>query len=136
MDGYAAINVENGVSPIVHVGNHQRMIRNSLDRKVHMIHELKILPQYFCRVLDGSKTFEVRDNDRGFQPGDGVRLCEYDPQIIVKRDYTPLGDDEYREAKGYTGRNMDFTVGYVLPINDGLVVFSLLKNAPQDDGKE
>jgi hypothetical protein len=37
-----------------------------------MTHELKTLPQYFERVLDGSKTFETRKNDRGFQKDDTV----------------------------------------------------------------
>ncbi|HGS9341836.1 TPA: DUF3850 domain-containing protein, partial [Clostridioides difficile] len=29
-----------------------------------MIHELKILPQYFKEVVNGNKNFEVRKNDR------------------------------------------------------------------------
>jgi len=45
-----------------------------------MKHELKIWPQYYCRVVDGSKTFEVRKNDRGFQPGDEVTLREWNPK--------------------------------------------------------
>lgn len=32
-----------------------------------MIHELKILPQYFKEVVNGNKNFEVRKNDRGFK---------------------------------------------------------------------
>lgn len=78
-----------------------------------MIHELKIWPQYFCRVLDGSKTFEVRNNDRGFQCGDTVLLREYDPKEII-------------ESHRYTGRAARFKVGYVLPLDAERVVFSLL----------
>lgn len=44
-----------------------------------MIHELKILPQYYRAVLERRKTFEVRKNDRNFQVGDSVCLREYDP---------------------------------------------------------
>jgi ASC-1-like (ASCH) protein len=41
------------------------------------IHELKILPQYFNDVQDGSKNFEIRKNDRGFAVGDKIILKEY-----------------------------------------------------------
>lgn len=41
-------------------------------------HELKILPKYFSEVVSGSKTFEVRQNDRDFKVGDEIILNEYD----------------------------------------------------------
>lgn len=44
-----------------------------------MIHELKVWPDYFARLADGSKTFEVRKDDRGFQAGDELLLREWDP---------------------------------------------------------
>lgn len=43
------------------------------------MHELKILPEYFEKVLDGSKTFELRKDDRGFNVGDILILREYIP---------------------------------------------------------
>lgn len=95
-----------------------------------MKHNLKIWPPYYCRIADGSKTFEVRENDRGFQPGDTVLLREYDPEDILKVVDDPTGMMKthcFEEPKGYTGRELLFTVGYVLPINDKQVVFSLLK---------
>lgn len=92
-----------------------------------MKHELKTWPQYFCRVEDGSKTFEVRKNDRGYQPGDIVVLREWDPTLVKKRDDNPMGYDEWTEARAYTGNVLTFTVGYVLPIDSERVVFSLLK---------
>lgn len=95
-----------------------------------MTHELKIWPQYYCRVEDGSKTFEVRENDRGFQPGDIVKLREWDPTEIKRTEYYPLGDDGWMEQRGYTGKSLQFKVGYVLPIDDKRVVFSLLKELP------
>jgi hypothetical protein len=90
-----------------------------------MTHELKIWPQFYCRVADGSKTFEVRENDRGFQPGDTVTLHEWDPTTIC--DY----GDWYQATisntpKGFTGQCLSFKIGYVLPIDDKRVVFSLL----------
>ncbi|MBR3961234.1 MAG: DUF3850 domain-containing protein [Clostridia bacterium] len=42
-----------------------------------MIHELKILPEYFYAVISGEKTFELRVNDRNFQKGDYLALNEY-----------------------------------------------------------
>ncbi len=80
-----------------------------------MTHELKIWPQYFERVRDGSKTFEVRNNDRGFQMGDIVKLKEY------RIDKITLPEDHR-----YTGRILVFKIGYVLPIDNNQVVFSLI----------
>jgi hypothetical protein len=42
-------------------------------------HELKVQPPYFDVVADGSKSFEIRRNDRCFQTGDLLVLHEYDP---------------------------------------------------------
>lgn len=44
-----------------------------------MIHELKIVPEFFEDVISGKKTFEVRKNDRPFHEGDLLALNEYDP---------------------------------------------------------
>lgn len=83
-----------------------------------MEHFLKIEPQYYCRVADGSKTFEVRNNDRGFQSGDTVTLQEWDPTHINATSMNP---------KGYTGaKDLSFTIGYILVLNSTEVVFSLL----------
>lgn len=61
-----------------------------------MLHELKTLPSYFERIEDGSKTFEIRRNDRGFQAGDTLQLREYDPH-----------------GSRYTGREAFRKVGFV-----------------------
>lgn len=65
-----------------------------------MIHELKILPDYFNAVIKGEKTFEIRKNDRPFQTGDMLALNEFDGQYytgnscLVYIDYI-LNDSEY-----------------------------------------
>lgn len=73
---------------------------NDIDRNIHA---LKILPQYFKCVKNGTKTFEIRKNDRDFRKGDILRLYEYD-----------------KMKRLYTGRVCEVTVLYVLKNCDGL----------------
>jgi len=84
-----------------------------------MNHELKIWPNFYKRVKDGSKTFEIRSNeDRGFQMGDTVELREWDPDFVSPTDTV---------EKGYTGsENLKFKIGYVHILSSAQVVFSLL----------
>ena len=83
-----------------------------------MLHELKIWPQYYCRVADGSKTFEIRVNDRAFQSGDTVILKEWDPSPITVTDRAPKG---YTESKP-----LEYTIGFIYILDGERVVFSLL----------
>lgn len=93
-----------------------------------MDHELKIWPQYYCRVADGTKTFEVRVNDRGFQPGDLVTLREWDPHgETSNHDETPMSGPTYSQGAFTRSPHLKFKIGYVLPIDSERVVFSLLK---------
>ena len=55
-------------------------------------HELKTLWTFWDAIAEGSKTFEVRENDRGYQTGDKLILVRTVPgkpdierQVIVKR---------------------------------------------------
>lgn len=43
-------------------------------------HILKVIPPYFDALLDGTKTFEVRANDRAYQCGDRLILWEFNPK--------------------------------------------------------
>jgi hypothetical protein len=58
--------------------------------------EKKIWPEYFQKVLDGKKSFELRLNDFEINEGDTLLLKEWDPN-----------------TKEYTGRELEKTVGYV-----------------------
>lgn len=51
-----------------------------------MVHELKILPEYFVAVRDGIKKFEVRKDDRLYQVGDILHLREFDGQEYTGRE--------------------------------------------------
>jgi len=64
------------------------------------MHELKVVPPYFDRLADGTKPYEVRKDDRGFQRGDALHLREWQPA-------TDTGGSRY------TGRSLYATVGHV-----------------------
>ena len=80
-------------------------------------HELKILPQHYNNVKAGTKTFEIRKNDRAFQKGDTVKLKLFD------------GED-YLYWSGHP--DLEFKIGDVYPIDAERVVFSLLKVVSND----
>jgi hypothetical protein len=51
-------------------------------------HNLKVWPEFFHALADGSKTFEVRKNDRGFAVGDTLWLNEWIPHGDGTGEYT------------------------------------------------
>lgn len=92
-----------------------------------MKHELKIHPTHYQRVKDGTKTFEIRDNDRSFQKWDTVVLREWNPKDIVKRADHDMLDDYVVKGEYTNNPNLTFTIGDVYPIDDKRVVFSLIE---------
>jgi len=66
-----------------------------------MVINKKIWPEYFQKILDGDKTFELRLADFECQPGDTLVLEEWDTEI-----------------KKYTGRKIKKEVTYVLKTKD------------------
>jgi hypothetical protein len=67
----------------------------------------KILPKYFNDVLNGTKNFEIRKDEDGAEPGNGLYLEEYDGtaytgRIILKRiTYVLRNVPEYGLMEGY-----------------------------------
>ena len=71
-------------------------------------HNIKIKEEHFNNVAAGTKTFEIRVNDRAYQKGDKVVMSRFysDGQIWGQKIYADVGD--------------------VYPIESDVVVFSLL----------
>lgn len=82
-----------------------------------MTHALKTWPEFFSRVENGQKNFELRKNDRNYKEGDRVLLQEYDYQ-----------------SKKYTGKELEKIISYVLfnaekfGLKKGYVILGLKDN--------
>lgn len=70
-------------------------------------HELKILPEYFEVVANGSKRFEIRKADRDFKVGDFLILREWNRgkftgrSMTQKIEYIYKGDGSYGLSEEY-----------------------------------
>lgn len=74
-------------------------------------HDLKIQTQYFNAIQIGTKTFEIRENDRDFQVGDVLYLREFDL------------------LEGYTDRVLKRRISYITDYaqQENYVVMSIIK---------
>ena len=88
-----------------------------------MTHELKILKSFADAVYSGDKTFEIRENDRGFQKGDKVIFKAVENKAAGTYEVEhPINKQEYR-------------ITYVLGgwgIEEGYVVFGIVDDSPFD----
>lgn len=75
------------------------------------IHFIKTLPEYYAAVVDGTKTFELRKNDRDYKVGDALVLQEF-----------------HRET-GYTGEMITvavtFLTNYPAGLREGFVAMGI-----------
>lgn len=89
-----------------------------------MLHILKTDPAVFQADIDGTKTYEIRFNDRGYSVGDELLL----------RETTHTGAEiAAGAALEYTGREVTKTVSHVLSgygLADGWVILSFASPAP------
>ena len=60
------------------------------------VHNLKILSDYADAIVAGDKTFEIRENDRGFQKGDFIKFQATDNTGII-RNYQHLINNKLYE---------------------------------------
>lgn len=72
-----------------------------------MIHELKILPQYFEAVQAGLKNFEIRIDDRNYKEGDTLILKEW----FIGSDSANYNTET---PQYYTGREITKEISYIL----------------------
>ncbi len=69
-------------------------------------HRLKVWPEFFSHLESRHKQFEIRKDDRGFQVGDTLLLCEWDP--------SPADSQGFKRAPKYTGKWIEATVVYLM----------------------
>lgn len=101
-----------------------------------MIHTVKCYPEYFRALTDGSKPFEVRENDRIYEVGDYLAVNEFlpeeDPYTLRKNSpeqdggFSRAADDGY-----YSGKCAMFKITYILDdkkfCRDGMVILGLAR---------
>ena len=88
-----------------------------------MIHELKTIEPFFSHLGCRNKNFEVRKNDRNFNPGDYLRLRKYDvetqtysgDELVVKVNYI-LHDENYCKG-GYCIMGIEFGYGEITSLS-------------------
>lgn len=61
------------------------------------VHSVKIWPEFFPPILNGTMKFQLRKNDRNYAVGDVLHLREYDDR-----------------AGKFTGREIKKTISYVM----------------------
>ncbi len=91
------------------------------------IHGLKTVQPYFGQVKDGTKTAELRKNDRDFKVGDYLLLQEFE----VTAHWTATHLDGIQTVGHYTGKFVLVEVTdvchYPDALNDGYVMLSFKK---------
>lgn len=83
-------------------------------------HELKTWPEFFEDIVSGAKTFELRNDDRGFNVGDSLELREYDP-----RTETYTGRSTWRKVKHLLRHEPDKGCAATFGLAPGFVILSL-----------
>lgn len=83
-------------------------------------HRLKVFIKYADAIMNGSKTFEIRKNDRGYKVGDKIVFS------VVSNEGISVGDAVRHPLNGATYR-----INYILDDFEGLaqkyVAFAISK---------
>lgn len=72
-------------------------------------HRLKVLIKYADAIMNGTKTFEVRKNDRGYEVGDKIVF-----DVVTNEGYS-IGEAAMHPLNGAT-----FRINYILDDFEGL----------------
>jgi hypothetical protein len=99
-------------------------------------HKLKCWPEFFAALVAGTKTFEIRENDRDYQVGHKLTLAEFVPhetcngsgRVWDNGDFSECQCMTSRNKKGYfTGRTVGRVVTYMTDFEqqDGFVVMGI-----------
>lgn len=79
------------------------------------VHEVKIYESYADAVLSGEKTFEIRNNDRGYQKGDVLKF------IVIK--------DGFGLCLSHYLNNKEYEITYIhsgLGMKEGYVALAIV----------
>ena len=96
-------------------------------------HEMKCWPEPFAALRNGTKTFELRRDDRGFATGDALVIYEWVPGPELHR-----GDYRRKTPAGPRQDPLRLRVTYVLHggrfgLPEGLVVMSVVMVESDDE---
>ena len=75
------------------------------------VHEIKIYESYADAVLSGEKTFEIRNNDRGYQKGDRLKFYVTEDGSLLHKSLHGLFEKEYEITYVHSG--LGLKEGYV-----------------------
>lgn len=99
-----------------------------------MVHSVKCYPNYFKALKDGTKTFEVRENNHSYAVGDYLALNEFqpDPDPFETVFEEMLEKFTRKEGNGrYSGNCLLFKITYILDdpqyCKDGMVILGLAR---------
>ena len=77
-----------------------------------MTHKIKIKESFANAVYEGKKTFEVRNNDRGYQTGDKIQFVVLYDSDGCEMISHPLNSQEYEITYVLSGWGIQY--GYVV----------------------
>lgn len=89
-----------------------------------MTHELKIKYDFVEPICKGEKTFEIREDDRGYQKGDTVKF-----RVVITADMM-VKQNEFQKAYIRSIEESEYVITYVLSgwgLKNGFVVFGIRK---------
>lgn len=92
---YEAVKEAVDTTPIAFDTDRVRAVEFMENGRVKKAVEKKILPEYFRSVVNGTKKFEIREDE------DGLQICD----VIILREW---------DGEKYTGREIKKDIDYVL----------------------